>query len=1108
MAREPMKPGIRDADWPLLHGYQIEAVLGRGATGTVYRARQDPVGREVAIKVLHLEFSGRSRVVQRLQREARTTARLAHPHLVSAVDMGETNGRWWYAMEFVDGPSMALRLREEGPMSEREALRLFIPLCEALEHLWEHGVVHRDIKPANILIDRAGGARLADLGLAFADDDEELTKQGGTLGTPAYISPEQAVDPRDADVRSDIWSFGATLFHAVCGRSPFRAESAAEVLSRVLYGRIPHPQELEPRVSRGLSLVLRKCLSRDREMRYQTPTELIADLERIRERRPPKVRRGQLDPVQSAHDPRSTWSVVGVIAVLVIAAAIWAASSLSPGARPEEEAALSSLDPYPPLEDLANRAGGETARLAEWFGELGELARDLPDPHRARWMSLMRELREALRDEVRALREEITPRIEGALAGNDHGEAWRLREEVFATSLLERTGFRVEGLEAELPSITPWLDQVSSQVESAEAISLDRLRTALETLRDRVFERVDRLLLRQEWSLAREELLASDEQLLAGAGFGDYRFRPESLDAVLAPVRIGFGLRRQNLDDAWLFLDQELRREVVARSERLRGELEEGGRYFPASVELREKFERVLHDRRLTREKIPEGLPHAALDALEERAAELVLLEDRLLEEDARRAFEDAERRSERLWSERGYEAIGGLWEEVALRLELPGGVLDAEWRRELTRRAALRREEALLLRGLLERAAHRIVEHDGRTIELRVRGILYTDRRVVAGLDPLTDGFALEGIVERLDLHSLATSELERLVGRGEGEDLPSEELLAIALLRHRDGQFEEARSAVNAWDLPGGDDPRSLATDLRVRVTDAVLELERRRGFRAPEAARLLALVADPIRIEQESRRVLVWVEELLDRYEDVPEVRERRSELLALRDRLRKRSRRPGKADYLAAFGPSRIEFTGGNHVRMDFDFQAEEVGSWRRGDWVFDNLGWILNARVDDLDDLPRQRGLRLIVEDPLDVDAGIFDLTLRVEQPIESGPHRLLVISAVGFHAAIVGPRFGGDPGGARVLAETGTLEELLAAIRRGEGMRTETALTTDQPHEITLHLNRRSGRLEILLDGREIARRYPSRPDPDARSITIRSWDRTRILGATLTARR
>ena len=289
-------PG-RSRPLPKIPGYRIEKAIGRGATGIVFRARQLAVDRPVALKILHPELVGTKRAVRRLQREARTAARLAHPSIISAIDMGEQDGQWWYAMELVEGTPLSRRLRE-GPLSEREALRVFTPLCEALQHACEAGVVHRDIKPANILIDERGRARLVDLGLAFAEDDPMMTSGGGTLGTPHYISPEQARDPSTADTRSDIWSLGATLFHALCGRPPFEGDSVAEILSGVLYQRIPDPRRLRPGLSRGMVLVLRKCLNQDPARRYQEPQELLRDLERLRERRSVQVRASSLDPVE------------------------------------------------------------------------------------------------------------------------------------------------------------------------------------------------------------------------------------------------------------------------------------------------------------------------------------------------------------------------------------------------------------------------------------------------------------------------------------------------------------------------------------------------------------------------------------------------------------------------------------------------------------------------------------------------------------------------------------------------------------------------------------------------------------------------------------------
>ena len=188
MAAIPSQP----APFPEIPGYRIEAVLGRGSAGVVYRAVQLAVERPVALKVLHADVAARARSVRRLQREARITARLAHPGIVTAIDMGEVAGAWWYAMELVDGPSLQEKLKADGPMSERDALRFFIPLCEALEHAADAGVIHRDLKPANILCTRTeGGAlpKVIDFGIAKAVS-QRLTEQtyvtfpGARLGTP------------------------------------------------------------------------------------------------------------------------------------------------------------------------------------------------------------------------------------------------------------------------------------------------------------------------------------------------------------------------------------------------------------------------------------------------------------------------------------------------------------------------------------------------------------------------------------------------------------------------------------------------------------------------------------------------------------------------------------------------------------------------------------------------------------------------------------------------------------------------------------------------------------------------------------------------------------
>ncbi len=1113
MVDEPLTPRSKGADRPVIPGYEVEGVLGRGATGVVYRARQQPVGREVALKVLHPELSGKERVVKRLQREARTTARLAHPHLVSAVDFGETKGQWWYAMEFVDGPSLALRLREEGRLREREALRLFIPLCEALGHLAQHGVVHRDIKPANILIDHASGARLADLGLAFADDeDKDLTKQGGTLGTPAYISPEQAVDPRSADVRSDLWSFGATLFHAVCGRPPFRAESAAEVLSCVLYARIPHPQELEPSLSKGLSLVLRKCLTREPESRYQTPEELLADLERIRERRLPKVRRGQLDPVQTRHDPRATWWVVAVIVVVGLAGLLWATGALRSDAGEGSSTVAAKPTPHASLEDLAVRADADDGLLAQHLSEHAALEVGLPSYNRERWEEVGRTLHDALRDEMRSLREDVDRRRADALADRDFARARGLMGDELGRTLLARTGFRLADVTAE-PSLKPfglWRARLVAETDSLESALVEEMETALAKWTDSRLERVGRLLEVKDWKRARKELLVEDAALLAAINFGDVRLGEKRREGVLGPVRRRLELRRQQLDDAWAELDRDLRREVSAHGERLAKRLDEEKSWFAASAELVEGFEKLLGDRGLTRERMPDDLPHAALDRLEEQRTELLRLEDGLLEQKARRALAETVRLSEPGWRNREYEEVLRLWEAVGGDLERPAGLPEAGWRDELVAEVELRCVESRRLGGLLQLAALRVSELDGQTADLRIRGILYEDRRIVSGSDPLADGFLLVGLSERLDLRSLATAELETLAGFPAEDELDSDGRLLVALLRHRDGEFEAANRALRGG---GGELPTKgilgrLAEDLGVRNNDALAELEYRRGARLAEAVRLLGQVFDTELQKRDPTRVFLRIDELLGDYADLPEVQARHAELVKVRDGLVGRASAMIE-DFERVFGPAHVEFPALNRVRMEFDFLDEEVGAWESGDWAFDNQGWSPEPRaaVTRLDDLRRQVGPTLILRRPLDTSGGEIELTLVVAQPA-SDRTRLLVVSAAGFHVAFVGTHLPGPDQGERLVLSTSSLEELLDKISRGEGEPTGSLLTPGETHELHFRLSPRSGKIVVRVDGREIPHPQLKRPDPGALRIRLRSWEKVSLRRAVLTARR
>ena len=283
--------------------------------GSVYLARDERLRRLVAVKVLRRELAGNRLYVERLRREANLSMRLDHPNIVKGLDLGDLEGVLYFEMEFVDGKSLKTVLRERGRLEEDEVLEYGLQVARALDHAYRHGVVHRDIKPGNLMLARDGTLKLADLGLARRPDDSSVTRDGVTLGTPHYISPEQALDPSSADVRSDLYSLGATLFHAATGKPPFDAETVAGVLSQVLEPNTVAVIPDDVPISRNLQLVLRRLLAKDPQRRYQAPDDLIRDLERVRRRERPQVSRFDLSPVAGK---RLRAAVSGVTAVALM----------------------------------------------------------------------------------------------------------------------------------------------------------------------------------------------------------------------------------------------------------------------------------------------------------------------------------------------------------------------------------------------------------------------------------------------------------------------------------------------------------------------------------------------------------------------------------------------------------------------------------------------------------------------------------------------------------------------------------------------------------------------------------------------------------------------
>ncbi len=261
-------------------GYELLEKLGQGSMGVVYKARQLSLDRTVAIKILKPELAENHAFVRRFVAEARVVAKLNHPNVIQGFDVGESGGYRFFVMEYVDGPTAGQLVRRGGPLDGTRALRIVVQIAAALDHAYRNRLVHRDVKPDNIMITDGGVAKLCDLGLAREQRVEVRDTSSGSLGTPNYISPEQARGDAEVDMRSDIYSLGATLYHLVVGEPPFAGDSNALIMAAHLTRRLVPPHERNPEVGLPVSRLVERMMSKDPRHRPQTPGELIADIDR------------------------------------------------------------------------------------------------------------------------------------------------------------------------------------------------------------------------------------------------------------------------------------------------------------------------------------------------------------------------------------------------------------------------------------------------------------------------------------------------------------------------------------------------------------------------------------------------------------------------------------------------------------------------------------------------------------------------------------------------------------------------------------------------------------------------------------------------------------
>ena len=262
-------------------GYEIIAKLGQGGMGAVFKATQLSVARTVALKVLPPRLAQNKEFVTRFFREARSAAKLNHPNVVQAIDAGQADDYYYFAMEFIEGQSIEDVLKTGRTVPEREALETVRDIGLALDFAHEAGIIHRDIKPGNILLTPDGTAKLADLGLAreTAGQSSSLTQAGFAIGTPDYISPEQVRGDTDLDGRTDVYSLGATLYHMLTGKPPFAGGSGNEVMAKHLADPIPNAHKINPDVSLAAARIIWKAMAKERGKRYATAGDMVRDIE-------------------------------------------------------------------------------------------------------------------------------------------------------------------------------------------------------------------------------------------------------------------------------------------------------------------------------------------------------------------------------------------------------------------------------------------------------------------------------------------------------------------------------------------------------------------------------------------------------------------------------------------------------------------------------------------------------------------------------------------------------------------------------------------------------------------------------------------------------------
>ncbi len=340
--------------------FEIIEEIGRGGMGTVYKAFDTKIKEVVALKLLKPEIAADPEIIDRFKNEIKLARKVSHRHVCRMYDLSEEGQTFYISMEFVAGEDLKSFIRRSGHLTELKTLDLARQIAEGLGEAHRLGVVHRDLKPQNIMIDREGEAKIMDFGIARSLHTRGLTGTGVIIGTPEYMSPEQA-DARDVDERADIYSFGAILYEMVTGRVPFDGETPLSIVLKHKTTPAPDPRDFNAQVSPGLREIILRCLEKRKDSRYQKMRDILEDIDRIGKGLPTAIRPAAGKKLLTSREItvkfrlRKIFIPAAALAVLLIASALIVFNSLasktSSGKAGDPTVSLPAVPPPPPSKE-------------------------------------------------------------------------------------------------------------------------------------------------------------------------------------------------------------------------------------------------------------------------------------------------------------------------------------------------------------------------------------------------------------------------------------------------------------------------------------------------------------------------------------------------------------------------------------------------------------------------------------------------------------------------------------------------------------------------------------------------------------------------------------